>query len=52
MKRFTRTANNLRTLVSDARHAKDEWDAPKTPMNLDEAMLLFSQLLRAWLATK
>jgi hypothetical protein len=52
LKRFTATANNLTALGFEARHARDAWQPPKTPMTLDEAVDLLRRLLTSWLATK
>jgi hypothetical protein len=52
IKRMKGTANNLRALGLDARHAIDAWQPPRVPMTLDEATALVGRVLEAWLNTK
>ena len=52
LKRFTATANSLGALGLDARHARDAWKPPKSPMTLEDAVDLIRRVLNPWLATK
>jgi hypothetical protein len=53
LRRFKRTANSHAAVGLDqSRHAKDAWQAPRSPMTLREAIDLFRLLVTTWLASK
>ena len=49
---FKCTANNLRAIGDEARHAREDWDPPGKPMSLPEARKLIQALLKRWICYK
>ena len=50
--RFTGTANSMKAIGDDARHAKPNLQPPSKPVTLEEARELIAHLVREWLASK